>query len=306
DKYIYREYQQDEILPWDHLNCEISKNFLREEYEKSKKGILTGDCRDNDCTGCGVCVQLNVNPVIQGIRDDVVEGWKEAEFSRPPVMRFRVQFSKSWELRFVSHLDLVRAFERAIRRAGIPAAYSQGYHPHMRLKFGPPLAVGLASSAEWVDVDLSSKMSPETFKEKLNASLPRGLKIQRVRESSLTGSPSLASIISLSVYRVYLEIEPPKIQPVRERIDKIKTSKEIMVLRKNRPKNIRPFIHDISLTRTDSSNITLEISLRLTQKGGGRLNEILDLFSKDVGKFIVHYAERVALLCRKGSRWISP
>ncbi|MCL5037049.1 MAG: TIGR03960 family B12-binding radical SAM protein [Chloroflexi bacterium] len=306
-EYIYRERGQEEVFPWDHLDCELSKDFLWNEFVKSKQGLLTEDCRTNRCTACGVCDSLEVKPVT--FEEDIVEKKapaKKGDSPKPAVMRLRLQFSRGWRLRFISHLDLVRSFERSVRRADIPVAYTQGFHPHMRLMFALPLAVGLASGAEWFDIDLAESMEPGEFKNRLNSALPDGFKIQRAREVPLAGMPSLASIIALSVYRVHLEAAIEKVPVIKERVEKIKAAREITVDRKGKPRDIRPYIHAVSVVDVEGGKVTLEISLKHTPGGGGRLAEVLGLLTEDAGSITIHYAERIALLCRKGSRWMNP
>lgn len=87
----------------------------------------------------------------------------------------RVRFARGEEVKFISHLDLMKAFERTLRRMGLPVAYSQGFNPHPQMVFGLPLPVGVTSEAEYADFELSRDYDPSEFMEKLNAGLPRGL-----------------------------------------------------------------------------------------------------------------------------------
>src|SRR5690554_5367975 len=109
------------------------------------------------------------------------------------VIRFR--FSIGPEVRFLSHLDLLRAMERALRRAGLPAAYSAGFSPRPKMSFGFALPVGVMSVAEYGDFELACKMDPEEFKQVYNRHLPQGL---HVLEAKLLApkAPSLMSVIN--------------------------------------------------------------------------------------------------------------
>ncbi|HPU58971.1 MAG TPA: TIGR03936 family radical SAM-associated protein, partial [Candidatus Avimonas sp.] len=89
----------------------------------------------------------------------------------------RVKFIRGGEAKYVSHLELIRVFERAVRRAGLPIAYTLGFNPHPRMVFGLPLAVGVTSEAEYADFELAEEMRPEDFMDRLNRQLPAGLKI---------------------------------------------------------------------------------------------------------------------------------
>lgn len=94
--------------------------------------------------------------------------------SRP---RVRLRLAKGEEARFISHLDLARALERAVRRAGLPVALSEGFHPMPKVALGPPLALGATSRAEYADLELSQEMPPAEVAERLAATLPPGIRL---------------------------------------------------------------------------------------------------------------------------------
>jgi radical SAM-linked protein len=89
----------------------------------------------------------------------------------------RIRFSRGEEVKFISHLDLMKVFERAIRRSGLPMAYSQGYNPHPQMVFGMPLSVGMTGSGEYADFELVSEVEPEIFVQELNEALPGAIRV---------------------------------------------------------------------------------------------------------------------------------
>lgn len=89
----------------------------------------------------------------------------------------RVRFTRGESVKFISHLDLMKVFERAIRRSGLPIAYSKGFNPHPQMVFGLPLSVGMTSDCEYADFDLANETDPEEFMKKLNTSLPEGIRV---------------------------------------------------------------------------------------------------------------------------------
>jgi len=93
-------------------------------------------------------------------------------------VKIRIQFEKLGTVRFTSHKDVVRIFERAFAAAGVPVAWSEGFHPHMRMSFGPPLRTGWESHEEFMDITMDG--SAENFAERVNAKLPVGLRVTRV------------------------------------------------------------------------------------------------------------------------------
>ncbi|HEX2946703.1 MAG TPA: TIGR03936 family radical SAM-associated protein [Clostridia bacterium] len=89
----------------------------------------------------------------------------------------RIRFTRGEEVKFISHLDLMKVFERAIRRSGLPMAYSQGFNPHPQMVFGMPLSVGMTSSGEYADFELVSEVEPAIFVQRLNEALPEAIRV---------------------------------------------------------------------------------------------------------------------------------
>ena len=108
--------------------------------------------------------------------------------------RVRLRLAKDPEARFTSHLDLARALERAARRAGLPVALSEGFHPMAKLALGPPLALGATSRAEYLDVELREPLAPAEVASRLAATLPPGY----VRSRSGSGPGAVARGVRLT------------------------------------------------------------------------------------------------------------
>ncbi len=120
------------------------------------------------------------------------------------MQRLRVTFSRSSELKFTSHLDMMRMWDRTLRRAGILIAHSEGFTPHPRISMGAPLPVGVTSEAELMDVHLRRTVSPHFFMKSVTVNLPAGVAILKVEQVALTG-PSLQSLLRFADYRVEVE-----------------------------------------------------------------------------------------------------
>jgi radical SAM-linked protein len=119
----------------------------------------------------------------------------------PAVQRLRVRFAKRGRLRFVSHRDFQRALERALRRAEVPIAYSQGYTPHPKISYAGAAPTGAASEAEYLEMALTRSCAPDTVRASLDAALPRGLDVVEVVEAA---PGSLADRLHASVWQVRL------------------------------------------------------------------------------------------------------
>lgn len=109
--------------------------------------------------------------------------------------RFRVWFRKGDRVRYISHLDVLRAWERSIRRAGLPLSYSQGFTPHPRLAFASPLPLGFTSEAEIMDVSLDSRVELRDFQDRLAAETTADLAILRVEEIPTTAPAPQAAML---------------------------------------------------------------------------------------------------------------
>lgn len=112
------------------------------------------------------------------------------------MMKVRIKFSKNGPIKFIGHLDVMRYFQKAIRRADIDIAYSQGFSPHQIMSFAQPLGVGVESNGEYVDVELNSAISSKDVKEKLNAVMNEGIQIESVKllpEGAMNAMASVAA-----------------------------------------------------------------------------------------------------------------
>ncbi|NPV54855.1 MAG: DUF2344 domain-containing protein [Firmicutes bacterium] len=117
--------------------------------------------------------------------------------------RIRARLEKGDSIRYISHLDYIRAIDRAVRRAKIPIAYSEGFHPHARISFGPALAVGIASVAEFADFELLDCLGAGEFLSRMNSALPAGLSILESRSIPADWRPLSVAIVAAS-YRLLL------------------------------------------------------------------------------------------------------
>lgn len=181
---VLRERSAEEVLPWEHLSCGISKDYFLKEYRRALRFKETPDCLTQSCSICGACDYDSKRNVLWRRTDTERRlGIKCAEEKVMPtpeiVSRVRLEFSKFGPMRYVGHLELVSVFHRTARRAGIPLAYSRGFHPQPKLIFGPALQLGIESEAEIVDAFLVEPVEAELIKDFFNQCFPPGLIINR-------------------------------------------------------------------------------------------------------------------------------
>lgn len=199
---------------------------------------------------------------------------------------YRVRFTKEEHFKFLSHLELIRAIERALRRAEIPLAYSEGFHPHAKLSFGPALAVGVNSMDEYFDMQLTADLDPEAITEVLNNHLPQGIHINAIRKCLHNVKP-LNAVINRAAYVVVLNMNKNVIDEVTETVNHLMEHEELMVLRSNKNGqkmvNIRLWLHNLN---TEIINET-QLQIRITGEIGSGGN----LRPEDIIKQIVHPVE---------------
>src|SRR5512137_1305759 len=169
-----RPFPLDTSLPWDHIDSGVDKAFLLREYRRALDEQATADCHAGPCNGCGEQCAPDWQQWAQDAaalspapgRIPASAGGPSAEGAvEPPSVhaqqKIRFEFQKVGELRFLSHLELMRALQRALRRAGIPLAYTQGFNPQPRLSLAQALAVGVEGLRELGDMELTLRMAPE-------------------------------------------------------------------------------------------------------------------------------------------------
>lgn len=182
--YAERGRGRDEILPWDHLSAGVSRGYLWSEYEKALLGEFTSDCRRGECTACGVCDHEKLAPLVheepvpelvgEGASDGVAVSSDEREFL------YRVIYSRLGRARFFGQLEMAAAFERAIRRAGLPASFTKGFHPHPKVSFGEALPLGMETLVAEAYVSLGKNIDPREVRERLDRECNGVLKISSV------------------------------------------------------------------------------------------------------------------------------
>ena len=225
DFYTSRPRTRTEPLPWDHIDTGISKRFLEKEWENAAARATTPDCRDHDCTGCGVCDFKTIRPVLH-TAGDVPQASGTSAFSDPflpdsAFAGFRVRFSKLDEARFFGHLELASIVQRAVKRAGLTVKYSQGFNPSMRLAFDNALPVGMESEEEFFTIFLDRKLSPAAIQTALNQQLPGGLTVTDCR-------PAGKNLPDPSGTEVY-QVQPPSGALDKNTVDAFLAKKELMV-----------------------------------------------------------------------------
>lgn len=228
------ELPLEATLPWDHVDTTVLKDFLVREWKRALEAKHSPACekpyrkfnrpfRPDDklvCYDCGCeCDLTHIRDERIRNRDALlaIESRRKPLAAAPveaPVFKYRAWFRKIGKARFVSHLDLNRAFGRAFRRAAIRLRYSQGFNPKPLLAFTPALALGAEGRREAVDFQLAEPISPSELARRLNGTLPEGIEILSAGPLS-PREPSLTADVRAARFRVTvpLSLEPARSRP---------------------------------------------------------------------------------------------
>jgi len=133
---------------------------------------------------------------------------QQPEQQAPPVQRLRIRYAKRGRLRFTSHRDFSRAFERAVARARIPVAYSSGFNPHPRISYAGAAPTGAASEAEYVELGLRETVDPAATKAALDEVMPDGLDLLDVVDTATSPKGALADLLTGSEWIIDLPTAP--------------------------------------------------------------------------------------------------
>ena len=148
-------------------------------------------------------------PAVIGAPPTLIRVREQPEQQPPPVQRLRVRYAKRGRLRFTSHRDFSRAFERALVRARVPMAYSSGFNPHPRISYAGAAPTGAASEAEYLEIGLATRVAPDDVRRDLDAALPPGLDVVAVAESP---GGALADLLTASRWRIDTQADPDELQ----------------------------------------------------------------------------------------------
>ena len=198
----------DEILPWSHLDVGVTREFLLAERERAFSEAPTADCRHGECGACGVCDADTISNRLSSDAETPVR--QERAPSGGLAARMRLRFAKTGAMKYLSHLELITLFTRAVSRAGVPILFSQGFHPHPRFSFATATSVGVESVAEYMDMFVEDSISGDGVKDNLNAVLPVGITILAAGNVDVK-SPSLSTLIDKTRYRITFKQGDPAV-----------------------------------------------------------------------------------------------
>ncbi len=326
------ERSTDLEQPWDLVQSPVTRKFLVREKVRADQAGITDDCRLEDvCFSCGV-VECPQRPWVKEPHRPLDLGAAIASLPAPAfgrrgrrgsataggvatATRFRIRFEKGAAMRFLSHLDLMRTWERALRRSGLPLAFTQGHHPHLKMSFGPPLPLGYRSRAEVFDLELDRPPGVD-LAERLDAVLPDGLVVRDFRPI-LFKTPSLMSQLEGASYRVRFPrpfVEQTGLAPaqlletLRVRAHELLARDHVIVRRVSEDK-VREFDARPSLAalraHDEESPAVLDLHLRFTMRAQARPDDVVGLLFPELDPRTVD-VERTEMWVERGNDRLDP
>jgi len=219
-------------------------------------------------------------------------------------MKYRFKLYKGDEIKFIGHLDLLVAFQRVLKRADMPIAYSQGFNPHQLVAFASPLSLGLTSTAEYGDFQLKEDLDADFVMEKMNEHMPDGLKITSLVKLA-DGVKNTMSSLERAEYELYFDssITP---EDIKANLDGFMAQKEIITMKKTKKgineADIRPDIfraEDISAENQPAIKIQVSAGSIRNLKGETFAEAFCKYIGKDYNKYAIKCV-RTEMLMKKG------
>ncbi|MCK9419902.1 MAG: TIGR03960 family B12-binding radical SAM protein [Nitrospirae bacterium] len=306
--YASRTFGLEDKLPWGFVKSGVTREFLKREYHRAVEEKITENCRVV-CEHCGIgCADGGTNvlgrPAVLTTTKPMTEGTASADRKKPagvPDMtsRVRMKVTKAGRIRFLSHLDFMTLFHRAVVRAQVPVAFSQGFNPHLKVAFGPALPVGMESGTEYLDLEIDPFADLLQITRSLNSTLPEGV---RILESKVVAkkAPSLSGSISRYTYEVAVGAQHR--DGTSERVKDFLSRTSVIVSKEGKQKDIRPCIESIT-EGLGSLVCTLVDHDQLKP----RMQDVIErLFNIGKDQSVLFRVKRVGMYCKEKDQWVSP
>ncbi len=271
DAYLRRR-DLDEVLPWEHLDAGLDADFLSRELAKAKEEAYTPDCRVHGCQKCGLCDFKTIKPVIHSGEQFEVGGRETARRAvNGRSYHYWFTYERRGKARFIGHLEFLQTLFRALKRAGLPIVFSQGFNPSPNIAFSPALPVGMESLAEYFIAELAEPLTDLVgWQGRLNAQMPEGFKVLDVS----LGAKSPATKI-ITDYRITLpvDVSEGKVADFMA-LDTYPIS--LVRKRKQRMLDVRPQVKGLQLL--DPHTLALSMATEISKAGVKPMELIKALF----------------------------
>jgi radical SAM family uncharacterized protein/radical SAM-linked protein len=281
DFFTARSRDVAEPLPWDFIDNRVSGTFLKHEWANALEHQLIEDCRHGSCHQCGTCDFEKIEPRTYSTCDKIsLPTCKPPPETNTEYQNLIVFYSKQDQAKYFGHLEMVNIFLRALKRAGIPVKFSQGFHPKPKISFDDPLPIGIESEQESFILSVPSSVSPTTVPRMLNTHLPTGLVIT----SSQFATPGLKpQATRVNVYQVTLREGNFN----EENLRSFENSPEVTISRSNRRGklkkiNLKDMVVRIELLSSKQMQVALSAETGKTLRPAHILGPIFDIHDNQI------------------------
>lgn len=229
-------------------------------------------------------------------------GGTEQRAGGGPRVRVRIRYGKGEAIKYLSHLDLARTWERAFRRARLPLAYSQGFNPRPRYQLAAALPVGVTGRQELLDMWLVEALEPDEVLRRLRPALPPGLEAAWAGEVEL-GEPALQAEMRSAEYRAVVR-SPEAVESIRGRAQALLEARALPRRRQHKGEwqtyDLRPLVQELAVEPAAGGEATVWMRLQASPEGAGRPDEVLEvlgltLATRSVERTALHFAVLGAL-----------
>jgi len=192
--------------------------------------------------------------------------------------RLRVTFTRDVTLKYIGHLDISKAWQRILRRADWPLAYSEGFNPQPKITFAAALPVGCTSDHEVMDAVLSPALEIDEARVRLERALPPGIKLRSIEPVALN-APALQTQLLSTEFEIIVE-DPIAMAALPDRVREFQAATEVMRDRRGKVYNLRPLVQSLTI-EIESDRAVIRSSLQGTESGTGRPDELIAALGVD-------------------------
>lgn len=285
-------FDLDAPLPWGHVASGPTTEFLLAERERARRGETTPDCRTAACEDCGACGpegrtdrEMPRPAAERGAGRREVYGRRDKRrrpANGPGANRWRIQYAKRDGARFLSHLDIARALRRAFVASGLPVAFTQGFNPHPKLSFGPPLPVGATGEAEFVEAEFVRQLGRDEIADSVAAFLPAGIEILEV--APMRTRVTAAAEARAAEYEItnLAGLDGLGREEIERRMSALRAVECVAVERGDASKEVMPAARILSLGLVQETPPVIRTVLAVGEPGSLRPGDLVRLLYGDV------------------------
>ena len=302
-EHAFRQRDLEERLPWDHIDLLLDAEWFKEDWRNAMELQHAPDCRAGKCHMCGVinkerevCVSMLKRQKAGRIEEQNFEYTVDEPFTEPePAQRLRFRIGRAGEAVWLSHLELMNAWIRSLRRARAPLSYSQGFHAHPKITFASAPPVGEESNGDYMDIVLRERVDAGELLTRLKGAVPDGFRVFDATEVPLKAASLMSSVAGYS-YTLYASADE---HTVRDRIAQMLGAPEILVERRAKGKNkkgkrrmsetmvdidVRPMIQSLEIREAGEHQVVIDAEVTtLDNNRGIRTRELVALLGLDPG-----------------------